>query len=125
MKPIFRVGIAVVFLSALVSGRPVGAAQEDCELGKPVHAFHCVWDQANFQGNMKGLGLGEPADLAGQCVNFSIRSAANNGKSGFATLYLYEQPNCAGDSVSKLNAGESLGSVTAQSARFGVKGAYR
>jgi hypothetical protein len=57
-------------------------------------------------------------------VNFAIRSAANNGKSGFATLYVYEQANCAGDST-KLNAGESVRSVTAQSARFGPKGAYR
>ena len=124
MKPIFRSLIALVFLIAIVGVRPARAAKEDCRPDGEARAFHCIWDQQDFQGKLKGLGPAEPADLAGQCVNYSIKSAANNGKSGFATLYLYEQANCAGDSASKLNAGESLASVTAQSARFGPKGAY-
>lgn len=43
----------------------------------------------------------EIADLSGQCTDYSVRSAANNGKSGFFTLYLYEEAGCAGRAVSK------------------------
>jgi hypothetical protein len=127
MKRILRFVVALAIavpVGGSVAVGPAGAAKDDCRPDGQAKAFHCVWDQVEFQGNLKGLGPGEPADLAGQCVNFSIRSAANNGKSGFATLYVYEQPNCAGTSALKLNAGESAPSVTAQSARFGPKGAY-
>jgi hypothetical protein len=99
-----------------------GAAKEDCRPGGQAHAFQCMWDHEDFQGNMKAV---TPPDLTGQCMDYSIRSAANNGSSGLYTLYLYEQANCAGDAISKLNAGESVGSVTAQSARFAPKDSYR
>jgi hypothetical protein len=115
MKPIFRFLTALVFLMPIVGsmGRPAGAAKEDCRLPA---GLQCMWDQEDFQGNMKAV------DLSGQCTNSSIRSAANNGKSGEYTLYLYEEANCAGDSaISKLNAGESVRSVTATSARFAPK----
>jgi Peptidase inhibitor family I36 len=124
MKPIFHSLTAVVFLVPIVGIRPAAAARDDCRPDAEAHAYHCIWDQEDFLGNMKPIGPAQPAEFAGQCVNYSIRSAANNGKSGFATLYLYEQANCAGDST-KLNAGEAVRSVTAQSARFGPKGAYR
>jgi hypothetical protein len=128
MKPIFRI-VALVFLMPIgVAAGPLrsaDAAQDDCRIDAAAHAYHCVWDQENFQGTMKPIGPAEPAEFAGQCVDYSIRSAANNGKSGFATLYVYEQPNCAGESAIQLQAGESAGSVTARSARFGPKGAYR
>jgi hypothetical protein len=126
MKPIFRYLTALVFLMliGLAVGplRPAGAAKEDCRPDREAHAFQCMWDQEDFQGNMKAV---RPTDLTGQCMNYSIRSAANNGTSGLYTLYLYEQANCAGDAISRLNAGESVGSVTAQSARFAPKGSYR
>jgi hypothetical protein len=126
MKPIFRSSTALVLLMliGLAAGplRAAGAAKEDCRLDGEAHAFQCLWDQENFQGNLKAV---TPPDLAGQCMSYSIKSAANNGKSGMYTLYLYEQGNCAGDSISKLNAGESVGSVTAQSARFAPKDSYR
>lgn len=128
MKPISRSLTALVFLVPIVGSmatplRPAGAAKEDCRPDGGAHAFQCMWDQEDFQGNLKAV---TPADLAGQCMNYSIRSAANNGKSGQYTLYLYEQANCAGDSaISKLNAGESVGSVTAKSARFAPKDSYR
>jgi len=128
VKPIVRSLVAFVSVVsiAVAAGEtsPAGAAKGDCELANQSHAYHCIWDQEDFQGHMQPIGPAEPAEFAGQCLNYSIRSAANNGKSGFATLYLYQQANCAGDST-KLNAGESAGSVTAQSARFGPKGAYR
>jgi Peptidase inhibitor family I36 len=126
MKRIVRGMTFLVLLMPVVGGpsRPAGAAQDDCRLDAAAHAYHCIWDREDFQGKMKAIGPTEPAEFAGQCVNYSVRSAANNGKSGFATLYVYEQANCAGEST-KLNAGESARSVTAQSARFGPKGAYR
>jgi len=126
MKSSVRSLAALVFLMPIVglTGSPAGAAKDDCSLDAASHAYHCIWDQENFQGKMKPIGPTEPAEFAGRCVNYPVRSAANNGKSGFATLYLYAQANCVGDSL-KLNAGESVGSVTAQSARFGPKGAYR
>jgi hypothetical protein len=126
MKPIFRSLTALVLfmLIGLAAGplRAAGAAKEDCRLDAEAHAFQCLWDQENFQGNLKAV---TPPELAGQCMNYSIKSAANNGKSGMYTLYLYGQGNCASDSISKLNAGESVGSVTAQSARFAPKDSYR
>jgi peptidase inhibitor family I36 len=129
MKPSLRSLAALAFLiligTAVGSLSPAGAAQDDCRVDAAAHAYHCIWDQENFQGTMKPIGPAEPAEFAGQCVNYSIRSAANNGKSGFATLYVYEQANCAGESAIQLQAGESAGSVTARSARFGPKGAYR
>lgn len=127
MKPMFRCLTALVFLLPIVglAGSPAGAAQEDCRPDEQARAYHCLWDQEDFQGTMKPIGPTEPAEFAGQCVNYSIRSAANNGKSGFATLYVYEQANCVGESAIKLNADESARSVTAHSARFGPKGAYR
>jgi hypothetical protein len=117
MKPIFRSLAALVFLIPIVSsmGTPAGAAKEDCRL-EPGQGPQCMWDQEDFQGAKT------VADPSGQCTNSSIRSAANNGKSGYFTLYLYKDANCAGNAVSKLNAGESVGSVTATSARFGPKG---
>lgn len=122
-KPIARSLIAVVFLlSAVGSMRVAGAAKEDCRPDGEAHAFQCMWDEEDFQGNMRPI---LPTDLAGLCINYTIRSAANNGTSGFATLYLYEQADCTGGSaISKLNAGESVPSVTAQSARFAPRGAY-
>ncbi len=129
MGPIVRYLSALVCLMVTGLGagplRPAGAAQEDCRPDGEARAYHCMWDQEDFQGNMKAIGPTQPVELAGQCVNYSIRSAANNGKSGFATLYLYEQASCAGDSTAQLNAGESIRSVTARSGRFGPKGAYR
>jgi len=119
--------LVLLTLIGLAAGplRAAGAAKDDCRPDAEAHAYHCMWDQEEFQGNMKPIGPVEPAEFAGQCVNYSIRSAANNGKSGFATLYLYEQANYVGDSAIKLNAGESVRSVTAQSGRFGPKGSYR
>jgi hypothetical protein len=127
MKPIFRSLTALVLLMASVGlmGSSAGAAQEDCRFDGDARAYHCIWDQEDFQGTMKAIGPAAPAEFAGQCVNYSIRSAANNGKSGYATLYVYEQADCAGESAIQLNAGEAAPSVTAQSARFGPKGAYR
>ncbi|HEV8623899.1 MAG TPA: peptidase inhibitor family I36 protein [Acidimicrobiia bacterium] len=125
MKRIVCCSTVLGLLMPIVGGTsPAGAAQDDCRPDGEAHAYHCLWDQEDFRGKMKAIGPTGPAEFAGRCVNFAIRSAANNGKSGFATLYVYEQANCAGDST-KLNAGESVRSVTAQSARFGPKGAYR
>ncbi len=125
MKQTFCCLIALVFLMPIVGVRPAVAAKDDCRPDGEAHALHCIWDQQDFRGRLKAFGPAEPAAFAGQCVNFSIKSAANNGKSGFTTLYLYERADCAGDSAIKLNAGESVASATAQSARFGPKGAYR
>ena len=112
-KPILRSLTALVFLVPIVgSMRPAGAANEDCRLPT---GLQCLWDQEDFQGNMKA------ADLSGQCTNYSIRSASNNGKSGYFTFYLYDEANCAGDATSRINAGESARSVTAKSARFAPK----
>jgi hypothetical protein len=129
MKPIFRSLAVLACLipigAAVGPSSHAGAAQDDCRVDAAAHAYHCVWDQEDFQGTMKPIGPAEPAEFAGQCVDYSIRSAANNGKSGFATLYVYEQANCAGESTIQLQAGESARSVRARSARFGPKGAYR
>ena len=113
MKPILRCLVALVFLvPAGGAMRPALAENEDCRLPT---GLQCLWDQEDFQGQMRA------ADLSGQCTNYPIRSAANNGKSGYFTLYLYEEPNCAGDAIGKLNASESARSVTAKSARFAPK----
>ena len=60
--------------------RAAGARQEDCRIEEAARTAavqaQCMWDQEDFQGNMKA------ADLSGQCTNYAIRSAANNGKSG-------------------------------------------
>jgi peptidase inhibitor family I36 len=127
MKPMFRSLAPLVFLLlfGLAAGpsRPAGAAKEDCRPDGEAHAFQCMWDQQDFQGNMKAV---TPADLAGgQCMDYSIRSAANTGKSGLYTLYLFEEANCGGSAVSKLNAGESVRSLTAKSARLAQKDSYR
>lgn len=124
MRPIVRslVALVLLMLIGLAAGplRSAGAAKEDCRLDGEAHALQCLWDHEDFAGNMKPV---TPVDLTGQCINYSIRSAANNGKSGQYTLYLYEQANCAGSSaVSQLNAGESVGSARAESARFAPKG---
>jgi hypothetical protein len=116
--------IALVLLMPVVGSMasPAGAAKEDCRFGNapPTSSpFHCLWDQEEFQGQMQAV------DSSGQCANYAIRSAANNGKSGYGTLYIYEAANCAGDAVRHLNAGESVGAVVAKSARFGPKGLYR
>jgi Cu/Zn superoxide dismutase len=109
---IVRQAAALVFLVAILgSMETAGAAKEDCPSPR-----QCTWDQEDFQGNMT------VADFSGRCMNSAIRSGANNGKSGLFALYLYESPNCAGDAVGKLNAGESVRSVTAESARFAPKG---
>lgn len=126
VKPAFRLLSAVALLMATlgsIGAPPAGATKEACRLDGEAHALQCMWDQEDFRGNMKAVG---PADLAGQCMNYSIRSAANNGKSGEYALFLYEQANCAGDSaVSVLNAGESVRSVTALSAKFAPKNSSR
>jgi hypothetical protein len=123
MRSIVRCVSALVFLLPIVGVTgPAGAAREDCRPDRETHAFQCLWDQVDFHGNVMPV---RPTDVTGLCINFSIRSAANNGASGTYTLYLYEHPGCAGDSISKLNAGEAVRSVTAQSARFAPKGAYR
>ncbi len=127
MKPIFRslTALVLLMLIGLAAGplRAAGAAKEDCRPGGQAHAFQCMWDHEDFQGNMKAV---TPPDPTGQCMDYSIRSAANNGSSGLYTLYLYEQANCAGGSaIRELSAGESVGSVSAQSARLAPKGSYR
>jgi hypothetical protein len=57
MKPIFRSMTALVLLMLIgfAAGplRAAGAAKEDCRPGGQDHAFQCMWDHEDFQGNMK------------------------------------------------------------------------
>jgi hypothetical protein len=112
VRPLLCGLAGVVFLLPIAGSMgPAGAAKEDCPSPR-----QCTWDQEDFQGNMK------VADFTGRCSSSPIRSGVNNGKSGLFTLYLYESTDCSGGALSKLNAGESIRSVAARSARFAPRG---
>lgn len=90
--------LTVVLLVGSLCGpwaRPAGAALADCK-APGATSYGCVWSGQDYAGDMR-VYEGDDRHRAGQCVDGSPRSAANNtpaAAKGRHVFLFYHHPGC-------------------------------